>query len=147
MQRALSPTLLHRCAGAAQASRERKTQEAQERCEREEAARLEADRAEAAERAAARQLAIQRANKMLHDEGDRVKALHGRLLLSEVIAQNRALAEHKGRVTAARRAQDAAFVKRQQEALEVSAARSHRWLVTTASATILSRALNPYNQS
>ena len=56
---------------------------------------------------------------MLHEEGDRVKALHGRLLLSEVIAQNKALADHKRRVVAARGAQEAAFVQQQRAALEV----------------------------
>jgi hypothetical protein len=79
------------------------------------------DRVEAAERAASRQLALQRANKMLHDEGDRVKALHGRLLLSEVIAQNKALTAHKARVAGARKAQEAAFVEQQRRALEVCA--------------------------
>jgi hypothetical protein len=85
--------------------------------------RAQTDRQEAAERAAVRQLAIQRANKMLHDDGDRVKALHGRLLLAEVMAQNGALAAHKERVAAARRAQEQAFVEQQRRALEVRSMR------------------------
>jgi len=77
------------------------------------------DRVEAAERAAARRLALQRANKMLHDESDKVKTLHGRLLLSEVMSQNQALMEHKQSVAAVRAAQEAAFAEQQKRALEV----------------------------
>ena len=81
------------------------------------------DREEAAQRAAERQLLLQRATKMLHDESDKVKKLHGRLLMSEVIAQNKALVAHKGRVAALRAAEEAEFVKGQRRALEVRVAR------------------------
>jgi hypothetical protein len=77
------------------------------------------DQAEAEHRATERTLAIQRAKKMLHDESDQVKALHGSLLQAEVMAQNAALVAHKGRVREMRAAQDAAFAEQQRRALEV----------------------------
>jgi hypothetical protein len=45
---------------------------------------LQADRQEALVKAEQRRMAIERANKMLFDDTDDVKALHGKLLLSEV---------------------------------------------------------------
>jgi hypothetical protein len=47
---------------------------------------LQADRQEALVKAEQRRMAIERANKMLFDDTDDVKALHGKLLLSEVRA-------------------------------------------------------------
>lgn len=44
----------------------------------------QADRREAAAKAEQRRLACERANKMLFDETDDVKALHSKLMLSEV---------------------------------------------------------------
>jgi hypothetical protein len=45
---------------------------------------LQADRQEALVKAEQRRMAIERANKMLFDDTDDVKALHGKLQLSEV---------------------------------------------------------------
>jgi hypothetical protein len=45
---------------------------------------LQADRQEALVRAEQRRMAIERANKVLFDATDDVKALHSKLLLSEV---------------------------------------------------------------
>lgn len=45
---------------------------------------LQADRQEALVKAEQRRMAIERANKMLFDDTDDIKALHGKLLLSEV---------------------------------------------------------------
>ena len=80
---------------------------------------MQMDVREAAEHAAARQLAMQRANKMLHDDGDRVRALHRCMLQSEVMAQNDAQLRLKERAAASCKAQEAAFVQRQRRALEV----------------------------
>lgn len=49
---------------------------------------LQADRQEALVRAEQRRMAIERANKVLFDAEDDVKALHSKLLLSEVRAGN-----------------------------------------------------------
>lgn len=45
---------------------------------------LQDDRREALVTAEQRRMALERANKMLYDETDDIKALHGKLLLSEV---------------------------------------------------------------
>lgn len=47
---------------------------------------LQADRQEALVKAEQRRMAIERANKMLFDDTDDVKALHSKLQLSEVCA-------------------------------------------------------------
>lgn len=49
--------------------------------------RAQADRQEAIVRAEQRRMAIERANKVLFDATDDVKALHSKLLLSEVSKQ------------------------------------------------------------
>ncbi len=46
------------------------------------------DRQEAELRAEQRRIQIERANKILFDETDRVKAFHGKMLLSDVLAEN-----------------------------------------------------------
>ncbi len=69
--------------------------------------------------AAERRMQIERANKMLFDDTDRVKALHGKLLLSEVLKQNEGLLAQKQQIKVLRQAQEMAFVEQQRQALKV----------------------------
>merc|ERR1719310_2545613 len=49
--------------------------------------RVEIDREEEALQAEKRRLAIERANKMLYDSTDRVKSLHSKLMLADVMEE------------------------------------------------------------
>lgn len=105
-----------------QAARARKERARQDRLAAEEAEREEADRQEALVKAEQRRMAIERANKMLFDDTDDVKALHGKLLLSEVLAENQALVQQKKHITSLKKQQEAAFVEQQRKALEAAEA-------------------------
>merc|ERR1711959_310836 len=59
----------------------------------EEEERKKIDREEAAIAAEKRRMAIERANKMLYDDNDRVKAFHSNLLLSDVLKEREAQIE------------------------------------------------------
>lgn len=63
---------------------------------------------------------IERANKMLFDETDRVKALHGKMLLSEVQKENGMLSDIKKQIAVLKKTQEQAFCEQQKAALEVS---------------------------
>ena len=76
---------------------------------------LQLDRQDAQERAEARRIQIERANKMLADDTDRVKTLHGRLLLAETLAENAALVAYKQSRKQMEEAQKAAFVQQQRQ--------------------------------
>jgi hypothetical protein len=76
---------------------------------------LQLDRQDAQERAEARRVQIERANKMLADDTDRVKNLHGRLLLAETMAENAALVAYKQSRKQLEGAQKAAFVQQQRQ--------------------------------
>lgn len=77
------------------------------------------DRDEAELRAEARRIQIERANKILFDETDRVKGFHSKLLLSDVMKENEGQVVQKKGMAVLRRAQEAAFVEQQRQALEV----------------------------
>jgi hypothetical protein len=64
----------------------------------EEAVKKEVDRQEAKIKAEARQLQIERANKMLYDETDKVKSFHSALLLSDVLKEREHQIAYKGAV-------------------------------------------------
>jgi len=70
-----------------EALRERKDRMRAEKLEAEEKLRLEIDREEEALQAEKRRLAIERANKMLYDSTDRVKSLHSKLMLADVMEE------------------------------------------------------------
>jgi len=74
---------------------------------------------EAAIQAEHRRIQIERANKVLFDETDKVKTLHGKMLESDSIKENKALVDYKRQIAVLRKAQDAAFVDQQRQALEV----------------------------
>merc|ERR1712166_10820 len=74
---------------------ERKNKEAKrlERHEEEETERRKIDKEEAAIQGEKRRMAIERANKMLYDDNDRVKAFHSQLLMSDVMKEREAQIE------------------------------------------------------
>ena len=94
--------------------------------EAEESARRETDRAEAAARAAARRARIERANRKLYDETDRVKSFHSSLLLSDVLKEREAQIEHKKLEASVRAKHDAQFVNEQRRAAELASAAETR---------------------
>ena len=68
-----------------EANRERKERGRQDKLDVEEALRKEIDAEEESLMVEKRRLAIERANKMLYDSTDRVKSLHSKLLLADVM--------------------------------------------------------------
>ena len=62
---------------------------------------------------------IERANKILFDETDKVKALHSKLALSDAMQENDQLIQIKRQIAALKKAQEEAFVEQQKQALEV----------------------------
>ncbi|KAJ9519250.1 hypothetical protein QJQ45_017905 [Haematococcus lacustris] len=101
-----------------QAARARKERARVERLAAEEAERIEADQAEAEMRAEQRRIQIERANKILFDTTDKVKALHGKMLLCDAIKENESLIGFKKQIAVLNKAQEAAFVEQQRQALE-----------------------------
>ena len=78
------------------------------------------DRAEAKLRAEARQLQIERANKLLYDETDKVKSFHSALLLSDVLKERQHQIAYRGAVETIKKKHDAVFVKEAERAVEVA---------------------------
>merc|ERR1719217_223364 len=81
-----------------EALREKKDRMRAEKLEAEEKLRVEIDREEEALQAEKRRLAIERANKMLYDSTDRVKALHSKLMLADVMEERERQIEVKARL-------------------------------------------------
>ena len=77
------------------------------------------DRQEAELNAEQRRLQIERANKILFDESDRVKNFHSTLMKADTMAENEVLMGYKKQIAVLRKAQEAAFVEQQRQALEV----------------------------
>ena len=73
-----------------EALREKKDKMKQDKLDAEEKLRVEIDREEAALQAEKRRFAIERANKMLYDSTDRVKSLHSKLMLADVMEERSA---------------------------------------------------------
>lgn len=80
---------------------------------------MQVDKQEAELRAEQRRLQIERANKILFDESDRVRSFHSQLQKADVIQENEALIDFKKQIGVLRKAQEAAFVEQQKQALEV----------------------------
>jgi len=76
-----------------EAERKKKEARRQEKLDREEEERKKIDREEAAIAGEKRRMAIERANKMLYDDSDRVKSFHSNLLLSDVLKEREAQIE------------------------------------------------------
>uniref|UniRef100_A0A7R9V0J8 Trichohyalin-plectin-homology domain-containing protein n=1 Tax=Chlamydomonas euryale TaxID=1486919 RepID=A0A7R9V0J8_9CHLO len=103
-----------------QAQRARKERARLERMAAEEAERIQIDKQEAALRAEDRRLQIERANKILFDESDRVRGLHSALQKCDVLQDNETLIGFKKQIGVLRKAQDAAFVEQQRQALDIA---------------------------
>ena len=100
-----------------EANRERKDRARQEKLEAEEKLRQEIDREEAALQAEKRRLAIERANKMLYDSTDRVKALHSKLMLADVMQERGLQLDLKATLRHKEVAEEEHWYQKQQEAI------------------------------
>ena len=81
---------------------------------------MQQDREVAQEQAAQRCLIIERVNKMLFNETDKVKGFHGSVLHCDVLAERAAQIELKGQVQNLHAAQEQAFVQQQKAQLELA---------------------------
>ena len=81
-----------------EALREKKDKMRQDKLDAEEKLRMEIDREEESLQAEKRRLAIERANKMLYDSTDRVKSLHSKLMLADVMEERERQIEMKARL-------------------------------------------------
>jgi len=100
-----------------EANRERKERVRQEKLDVEEALRKEIDAEEEALTVEKRRLAIERANKMLYDSTDRVKSLHSKLLLADVMQERERQIELKKVLKQRELATEERFYQKQQEAI------------------------------
>jgi hypothetical protein len=85
--KALSESRKAKWPNTLEAARAKKERARQDKADADERMRQAIDREEEGLQAEKRRLAIERANKMLYDQTDRVKALHSKLLLCDVIAE------------------------------------------------------------
>lgn len=100
-----------------EALREKKERARAEKAEEEEALRRVIDAEEAALQKEKRRLAIERANKILYDETDRVKALHSRLILSDVLQEREAQIALKKQKQAAAKREEEEWHEKQKDML------------------------------
>jgi len=100
-----------------EALRERKDRMRAEKLEAEEKLRVEIDREEEALQAEKRRLAIERANKMLYDSTDRVKALHSKLMLADVMEERERQIEVKQRLRLRDVENEERWYQKQQDAI------------------------------
>lgn len=100
-----------------EANRARKEREREEKAEAEEKLRLEIDAEEEALQAEKRRLAIERANKMLYDSTDRVKSLHSKLMLADVMEERERQIELKARNRVRQIENDERWYQKQQDAI------------------------------
>ena len=100
-----------------EALRERKDKMRAEKFEVEEKLRLEIDREEEALQAEKRRLAIERANKMLYDSTDRVKSLHSKLMLADVMEERERQIELKARLRLREVESEERWYQKQQDAI------------------------------
>lgn len=80
---------------------------------------LQIDKREAELRAEQRRVQIERANKILFDETDKVKGFHSKMMLCDVLQENAELIEYKKQIEVLKKAQEQAFVEQQTQQLEV----------------------------
>eukprot|EP00798_Chlamydomonas_sp_ICE-L_P002204 gene2204-33764_t len=120
--KSLSEERAQRWPNTLSAQRSRKERARNEKAAAEESERVEVDRGEAEMRAESRRMQIERANKILFDETDRVKGFHSAMLVSDVVHENNALVGYKRQVDVLKKAQEAAFVEQQKQAQEMAEA-------------------------
>ena len=100
-----------------EALREKKDKMKQDKLDAEEKLRVEIDREEAALQAEKRRLAIERANKMLYDSTDRVKSLHSKLMLADVMEERERQIEVKARLRMREVENEERWYQKQQDAI------------------------------
>ena len=100
-----------------EANRERKEKLRLEKMDAEERLRLEIDKEEAALQEEKRRLAIERANKMLYDSTDRVKSLHSKLMLADVMEERERQIELKKRLRLREIENEERWYQKQQDAI------------------------------
>ena len=100
-----------------EALREKKDRARQEKLDAEEKLRVEIDREEEALQAEKRRLAIERANKMLYDSTDRVKSLHSKLMLADVMEERERQIEVKQRQRLREVEAEERWYQKQQDAI------------------------------
>jgi len=100
-----------------EALRERKDRMRAEKLEAEEKLRVEIDKEEEALQAEKRRLAIERANKMLYDSTDRVKSLHSKLMLADVMEERERQIEVKQHMRMREVEADERWYQKQQHAI------------------------------
>merc|ERR1712147_165301 len=101
-----------------EAERKKKEARRQEKLDREEEERKKIDREEAAIAGEKRRMAIERANKMLYDDSDRVKNFHSNLLLSDVLKEREAQIEVSRQKKKNARRREKYWAEMQTEAME-----------------------------
>eukprot|EP00232_Nephroselmis_pyriformis_P004521 CAMPEP_0182913374 /NCGR_PEP_ID=MMETSP0034_2-20130328/38008_1 /TAXON_ID=156128 /ORGANISM="Nephroselmis pyriformis, Strain CCMP717" /LENGTH=471 /DNA_ID=CAMNT_0025050093 /DNA_START=149 /DNA_END=1564 /DNA_ORIENTATION=- len=109
-----------------QAQRARKERQRLERLDQEELERRKVDKADAELKAERRRTTIERANKMLYDDTDKVKHFHGKLILSDVLYEREAQIAYKKQIASLRKMEDDEFQKRRVEAIELAEAAEAR---------------------
>lgn len=100
-----------------EALREKKERMRAEKLEAEEKLRVEIDKEEEALQAEKRRLAIERANKMLYDSTDRVKSLHSKLMLADVMEERERQVEVKNRLRLREVEAEERWYQKQQDAI------------------------------
>ncbi|DBA90152.1 hypothetical protein WJX77_003574 [Trebouxia sp. C0004] len=116
--KALSTQRTARWPNTLQARRDAKEQARRDRLAAEEAERVLIDEQDAEERTELRRRQIESANKMLYDDTDRPKALHSKMLLSDVMHERVAQMDYAQQIKALKRQQDDAFLLQQAARLK-----------------------------
>eukprot|EP00744_Colponema_vietnamica_P001245 GILI01002087.1.p1 GENE.GILI01002087.1~~GILI01002087.1.p1 ORF type:complete len:468 (+),score=158.10 GILI01002087.1:169-1572(+) len=103
-----------------EALRQKKEEERIRRLERLEEERLKVDREEEAIQLDKKRKAIERANKLLHDDQDRVKSFHSKLLLSDVMQEREYQVDLKQRKKNYEKKIDHDWFERDMESLRIA---------------------------
>ena len=103
-----------------EAQRERKEKNRILQLEAAETERVKEDKRREIIKAEERRMQIERANKMLYDQTDRVKAFHSKMLHSDVIKENDKQIDFKKQITLLKKEMDEDFLVQQRAALEIA---------------------------
>ncbi|KAG8467133.1 hypothetical protein KFE25_000449 [Diacronema lutheri] len=115
--RAMSQARTAKWPNTLDAQRQKKEAARHERLQAEEALRVAIDKEEEAFKAEQRRLAIERANKMLYDQTDRVKALHTRMHMADIEAVRNEQVAFKARTKERDRRRESLWVEQQKDML------------------------------
>jgi len=103
-----------------EAQRERKEKNRILTLEAAEAERVKEDKRREVIKAEERRMQIERANKILYDQTDRVKAFHAKMLHSDVIKENEKQIDFKKQIATLKKEMDEDFLVQQKAALEIA---------------------------